>query len=82
LKDVQVKALEIKTRFESFIDYWEPFLGGTGPAPTYVKSLASEARQQLMEDLQARLLPDGDSGFELVARAWAVKGSTGSYPTG
>jgi SAM-dependent methyltransferase len=75
LYEVQVKPLEIKTRFANFADYWEPFLGGIGPAPTFVKSLEPRKRQQLMDHLRARLLPDGDSSFELVARAWAVKGS-------
>ncbi len=76
LKEVQVKPLEIKTRFENFADYWEPFLGGIGPAPTFVRSLGPGARQLLMENLQARLSTGGDSAFELAARAWAVKGFT------
>jgi len=76
LNNVQVKPIGIRTRFVSFMDYWEPFLGGTGPAPSYVTSLAPEARQQLMENLRARLLPGGDGSFELAARAWAAQGSS------
>ena len=72
---MRVEPVEIKTRFESFSDYWEPFLGGTGPAPTYVKSLGDEAREELRNNLRSQLLPDGDQSFELAARAWAVKGS-------
>jgi SAM-dependent methyltransferase len=75
LKDVLVVPLEITTRFESFSDYWEPFLGGVGPAPTYVNSLGFEARQLLKVALLTRLLPKGDRSFELYARAWAVQGS-------
>src|SRR6478672_9311452 len=38
LREVAVTAIEVPTRFESFDDYWSPFLGGQGPAPAYVMS--------------------------------------------
>jgi hypothetical protein len=39
LADVRCEGIEIPTTFESFDDYWRPFLGGTGPAPSYVASV-------------------------------------------
>ncbi|MBT8484640.1 MAG: methyltransferase domain-containing protein, partial [Phycisphaerae bacterium] len=36
LRDVTCAAIDVPTRFASFEDYWRPFLGGTGPAPSYV----------------------------------------------
>ena len=32
------------TRFRDFDDYWSPFLGGQGPAPSYAMSLSEERR--------------------------------------
>ncbi len=55
----------------SFDDYWRPFLGGQGPAPGYVASLADSERQALERRLRERL--PGDGPFELRARAWAVR---------
>lgn len=72
LNDVASAPLDQPTPFASFDDYWEPFLGGQGPAPTYVTSLAPPARTRLREHLRARL-PVG--AFTLTARAWAVRGS-------
>ena len=35
LNEVEVKAIDIPTPFADFDDYWQPFLGGQGPAPAY-----------------------------------------------
>jgi len=75
LRDTRSAALEIPTRFEAFSDYWEPFLGGTGPAPSYVASLSAANRRQLRDRLERRLVPGTDGGIALVARAWAVQGT-------
>ena len=76
LREVEVASLQVTALFESFSDYWEPFLGATGPAPSYVNSLRPEEQRQLKENLRARLSPDGDDGFTLAAKAWAVRGTT------
>lgn len=75
LRDVSTTGLEIATRFASFDDYWEPFLGGTGPAPGYVATLTPALRDGLRDRLRARLdaFPDGSIGLR--ARAWAVRAS-------
>ena len=77
LHHVRTEALEIATRFESFEDYWRPFLGGTGPAPAFVASLDDERRAVLRDRLERRLAAaTGPSGaIDLVARAWAVRGT-------
>jgi SAM-dependent methyltransferase len=74
LTRVDTKALVIETRFRDFDDYWRPFLGGTGPAPTYVGSLGPAERQALKERLERRLRPAGDGTIRLRARAWAARG--------
>jgi SAM-dependent methyltransferase len=69
----EVTPIDIPTRFESFDDYWQPFLGGQGPAPAYAMSLDESRRAQLRDRLRDRLPRDADGSIALVARAWAVK---------
>jgi ubiquinone/menaquinone biosynthesis C-methylase UbiE len=74
LKKVEVVDLNMNTQFDSFEDYWEPLLGGTGPAPSYVSSLEDAERDRLEQGLRARLSPNGEGRIMLKARAWAVRG--------
>lgn len=75
LRSPEVQALEIATVFNDFDDYWSPFLGGQGAAPTYLASLDDETRARIRELLRARLVPSSDGSIALQARAWAVQGS-------
>jgi SAM-dependent methyltransferase len=77
LLDVRSEAIEIPTTFASFADYWRPFLGGTGPAPSYVASLPEPRRDQLARALEERLPRAADGSVALTARAWAVRGMVG-----
>jgi SAM-dependent methyltransferase len=75
LGEVRCEPLEIRTDFAGFDDYWRPFLGGIGPAPSYVASLAAHHRTALARQLE-RALPRGPGGtIPLSARAWAVRGT-------
>ena len=74
LADVQTRAIDVPTVFRDFDDYWTPFLGGQGPAPTYCVSLPEDMRVTLRERLRAMLPARSDGGIHLVARAWAVRG--------
>ncbi len=74
LHDVDVQPLDIPMAFESFDDYWAPFLGGTGSAPTYCASLAPDSRERLRDAVRRRLPTGPDGEILLAARAWAVKG--------
>jgi hypothetical protein len=71
---VQVRAVDVPTRFRDFDDYWTPFLGGQAPAPGYTMSLEEDRRASLREYLRARLPYDADGSIPLIARAWAVRG--------
>ena len=75
LRDVQCDPIEIPTTFASFDDYWQPLLGGTGPAPSYVASLAAERRAALGRRLEEALPRGVDGSIALTARAWAVRGT-------
>jgi SAM-dependent methyltransferase len=74
LSDVACDSIEIPTRFSTFADFWKPFLGGTGPAPSYVASLDPPRREALATWLERSLPRDLDGAISLVARAWAVRG--------
>jgi len=69
------RSLSIQQPFTSFEDYWNPFLGGQGPAGSYVAGLTADQRNALRERLRRLLVgSDGGGPFVLTARAWAVKG--------
>ena len=74
LNQVETRAIDVDTHFKDFDDYWNPFLGGQGPAPTYAMSLSEEKRVQLRERIRAGLPFAADGSIPLIARAWAVKG--------
>jgi SAM-dependent methyltransferase len=69
----EVAAIEVPTFFPTFQDYWEPFLGGQGPAPSYAMSLDESARRKLRDRIQETLPVQADGSISLVARAWAVR---------
>src|SRR4029453_17268243 len=66
--------IDVPTRFRDFDDYWSPFLGGQGPAPSYAMSLTEERRAALRERIRAGLPVEADGSIDLMARAWAVRG--------
>jgi SAM-dependent methyltransferase len=76
LENIQERPLDITLRFESFEDYWSPFLLGQGPAGAYVTHLSPEGLQTLRNQVKRRLsLSAEDVSFVLPARAWAVRGT-------
>jgi hypothetical protein len=74
LQAVTVRAIQIPTVFENFDDYWTPFLGKTGAAPTYLASLDEDVRERIRLCLESRLAPTPAGRIELTAQAWAVRG--------
>ena len=72
--ETETAPIEIATHFHDFDDYWKPFLGGQGPAPTYVLSLDESERSIPRDVLYERLPIQTDGSIPMVARAWAVKG--------
>jgi SAM-dependent methyltransferase len=74
LGELDAERLTIATPFASFEDYWEPFLGRTGAAPSYVASLDAARRERLKGHLRERLAPDTEGRISLHASAWAVRG--------
>lgn len=74
LSEIVTGTLTVPTVFESFEDYWTPFLGGTGPAPSYVAGLDEAKQSALAERLRKRLTPERDGRIPLKARAFVVRG--------
>jgi SAM-dependent methyltransferase len=74
LEGVEVTAIDIPTPFASFDDYWQPFLGGQGPAPGYVAALDEPARARLRDRLRHEIVREADGSIVMSARAWAVRG--------
>ena len=74
LADVETRPIDVPTSFRDFDDYWRPFLGGQGPAPAYLSSLAPAEADALREAVRARVPIASDGSIRLLARAWAVKG--------
>lgn len=75
LEGVAVEPIDLTTPFASFDDYWQPFLGGQGPAPAYAMSLDETARARLRERLRERLPASANGSISLTARAWASRGT-------
>lgn len=75
LSNVIVESIEIETEFADFNDYWKPFLGGQGPAPSYVLSLSESEKNRLRDHIRERLPVSKDGSLHLKARIWAAKSS-------
>jgi len=73
LNKIETRPIDIDTHFKDFDDYWNPFLGGQGPAPTYAMSLSEEKRAQLREKIREGLPFEKDGSIPLLARAWGIK---------
>ena len=70
----ETRPIDISTDFKDFDDYWDPFLGGQGPAAGYAMSLSEERRSQLRERIYNSLPFAMDGSIPMVARVWAIKG--------
>ena len=73
LRNIEITSIDLPTRFTSFDDYWQPFLGGQGSAPSYVMTLDSDAKDRLRDQLRKRLPISADGTIDMIARAWAVR---------
>jgi trans-aconitate methyltransferase len=74
LTEVSCRAIEIPMVFRDFADFWIPFLGRQGAAPTYLASVDDQTRERIRALLQSRLTPAADGTIAMTARAWAVQG--------
>jgi SAM-dependent methyltransferase len=74
LEEIDVRALDVMTRFSDFDDYWEPLLTGQGSAPNYLVTRDELVRTAIRERLRAKLPRNGEGAIEMPARAWGIRG--------
>jgi ubiquinone/menaquinone biosynthesis C-methylase UbiE len=75
LRDVVQDYATIRMDFDSFEDFWRPFLGKTGPVGGYIAGLSEGRRATLQSHLRAAYEagdPDGPRSF--AATAWVCRG--------
>jgi len=76
LENVCEQPIDITMRFNSFVDYWDLFLLGQGPAGSYAGGLDRDKLQALRSEVKRRLsLSAEDAPLVLPARAWSVLGT-------
>jgi SAM-dependent methyltransferase len=76
LESVHEEPLDISMTFDSFTDYWAPFLLGQGPAGAYLGTVRSDRLQILRNAVKGRLsIASETDAFALPARVWAVRGT-------
>lgn len=74
--DVKETVLAIRMEYESFADYWAPYLGRDGPGAEYVRTLGEAERSSLQAAVQAAYLDgESDGPRSYAALAWAVCGT-------
>jgi SAM-dependent methyltransferase len=73
LNRTEVTPIDVQTPFASFEDYWQPFLGGQGPAPAYAMALDERVRARLRDRIRERIPVQKDGSILLTARAWAIR---------
>jgi SAM-dependent methyltransferase len=81
LISVSVRAIDVPTVFRDFEDYWKPFLGKQGAAPTYLASLPGDTQDRIRDILKTRLVAAADGSIAMTARAWAVQGTAPPNPS-
>jgi hypothetical protein len=74
LRDVAVDTVDVTATFPSAAAAWEPFLGGQGPAPSYLATLDESRRERVRAEFVARLPVADDGSVSLLVRALAARG--------
>jgi len=70
LRRIESSSLTVSVRFETFADWWEPFVLGIGPAGVYVSQLDDD-RRELLRSRCEELFPPAP--FAVEGRAWCVR---------
>ena len=79
LEDVREQPLDITMKFDSFADYWDPFLLGQGPAGAYLRTVQGDRLQAVRSVVKRRLSISSETeAFTLPARVWAARGTVPS----
>ncbi|MFW9930100.1 MAG: class I SAM-dependent methyltransferase [Candidatus Thorarchaeota archaeon] len=74
LKAIDIKEIIIETNFINFDSYWNPFLGGQGPAGSFLLSLNESEKNLLRRKLISKISKANDEPIKLKARSFAIQG--------
>jgi hypothetical protein len=75
LKDVCQTTMTIRMDFESFDNFWAPYLSRQGPSADYVAGLDAARKTTLRDQVRkAYLVGDLDGARSYAASPWAVRG--------
>lgn len=75
LGEVEQRPLTMRMEFQSFADYWEPYLGGQGSVGPYIAGLDNKQRAVLEHHIRLAYLAGREDGpRSYTATAWAVRG--------
>lgn len=75
LREVETGELSARAEYADLDDAWSSFEASASPSSAYCRSLDDERRAALRDEFRDRL-GVADGPFELVARAWCVRGRT------
>lgn len=70
LTRVKASELRVRVRYQSFEEWWSPYLLGVGPAGDHVQKLSEQDREELRECCR-ELLPEAP--FDIAAVAWCAR---------
>ena len=71
LTDVVEEAIPVRVEHHSFVEWWEPFTLGVGPAGAYLTSIDLDRQAAVRAGCLAML---GSGPFTIQARVWAARG--------
>ena len=74
LKEIKITELIIDTKFTNIESYWKPFLGGQGPAGSFLISLDEPERKLVKYKIMKHLGISKNEPITLKARAYAIQG--------
>ncbi|MHA2252189.1 MAG: class I SAM-dependent methyltransferase, partial [Candidatus Kariarchaeaceae archaeon] len=74
VKQIQTEEIVIETSFSDIDEYWTPFLGGQGPAGSYLQMLDEKGKDEIRDRIKERLPISDNGSINLIARAFAIKG--------
>lgn len=75
LTEIAFETIELAMPFQSFEDYWKPFLEGSTPVSAFAAALEEQTNgmfSRVLRESIKGMQPDGS--FVLPARAWAIRG--------
>lgn len=75
LRNLRFSSLKISMTFESFEDFWRPFINSPGRHGTFLAALSAEQRMLMEHALRRRFSRTVRDPFQMTGRAFAICGT-------